>query len=367
MKNLKALFCAGIVALMATACTDQTSFDIKDVPGRAVIKGTVLYNQGTELVDGKFVYDYKPAAHLPVYITVQNADYDSSLKGITELTTVTDAQGNYSIEVPAPEKDVTVNIRTADFEGVHSFIDIKNGETYEKQEAVVYRGIATKSVRSHSIVFCDMECAVTSTKDEFVGFTEYAAVSGQIGRNAEYYVAPQPLYNETTGQLEGYRNATLYNVWQPAPNVDLILTITYDGVSTPVTYNATTNSNGEFTLQVPVQEFPTSFSYTVEALTCDGTFTHYEPVTKSFSNGDAAGTYTDYTPTTLRGWYEPLYTSNGTLSYPTSNVARSFRAKVLVFNATSDDLGESTYNPYAFVTSDRWLADLLESLQEEEE
>lgn len=364
------LLCAALAALTLVGCSDdQTTFNISKVPGHATVKGTIVFNQGTQIVDGKFVYDYKPAANLPVYVTVNNSSYSDALEGTTILTTYTDENGAYSIDIPASESSMEITIRTADFEGVHTFVEVQNGKPYQKQENVIYRGYGQETIRDHAIRFCDIECTVNDTEEEFKGFTQYATLTGTIGKNAEYYVPAQRVYDEETSSFIGYKNATVYNVWEPASTVDLIIKVSYPNSSKTVTYNATTAANGSFSLQVPVSGFPAEFSYQVEALSYDGTYTHYEPIEKEYTLPgweERTFTYVDYQAKTIKGWYEQMYGISGRENYPTSSVVRTFSSKTLVFNATPEALDGSTYNPNAFGQSTMWLSELLEMLAEQE-
>ena len=75
MKNLKTLSVMALTAAIMTGCSEeQTAFDINNVPGSATIQGTIVYNEGTTIENGRFAYDYRPAANLPVIVIVNNND-----------------------------------------------------------------------------------------------------------------------------------------------------------------------------------------------------------------------------------------------------------------------------------------------------
>lgn len=366
---------AALTALMFAACSDeQTSFNVENVPGRATIQGTVVYNQGVDLVNGKFVYNYAPVANIPVYVTIQNNSYDKSgnLSGTSVFTTTTDAEGKYSITIPAPATTTTVTVTTADFEGLYTYIDTENGKTVKKEQNVIYKGsVPYETISDHAIRYCDIECTICDKEQNFQGFTEYATLKGKIGKNVEYVENAQPV-KDGYGYIVSYNSAKRYNVWEPAASVDLIIKITYDGTMASLAYNATTENNGEFTLQVPVSGFPANdISYTVEVMPYDGTFTHYEEVQKVYyPSSDTQNrnpiSYVDYEPQLLKGWYAQQYNVSGTESFPTSTVVRYFEAKTLVFQCTEEELEskQSSYNPYTFNQNNKWLSELLESLND---
>ena len=125
MKHLTKLAFAILTVLTFSACSeDQTAFNIEKVPGRATVQGTITYNEGATVSGGKLSYSYKPAADLKVFITVDNSSYDDNLSGSTVFETTTDANGKYSLEIPVPDYNVNISVRTAQFKGTHSTIKL---------------------------------------------------------------------------------------------------------------------------------------------------------------------------------------------------------------------------------------------------
>lgn len=369
MKSIKTVLAAlGVVALM-TGCSDnQTSFDVEDVPGKALVQGTIVYNQGATLQDNKFVYEYKPAANLEVIITVDNSSYDSNLKGETVFTTTTDENGKYSIEIPAPANECTVDIRTAQFLGTHSTVQRVNNKIEAVEKNVVYWAKGHANVISKGYYYADLECVTFDTETEFSNYTETATLSGVIGRNAEFYIAPERRYNEDN-ELIGIQSASVRNCYVPAPNADLMIQVTYEGKER--TYNATTDSKGEFSINVPVKEFPASFSYTVEIMPqTNATYEHYVAVDKTVEYNEREFTYTDYEVVKMNGWYAQYISGNnnsGVASYPVASVTQSFELKALIFRAQQDVMSENNYYPSQFETSLPWKTEIEEELKEANE
>ena len=129
MKHLTKLAFAILTVLTFSACSeDQTAFNIEKVPGRATVQGTITYNEGATVSGGKLSYSYKPAADLKVFITVDNSSYDDNLSGSTVFETTTDANGKYSLEIPVPDYNVNISVRTAQFKGTHSTVEKVNNK-----------------------------------------------------------------------------------------------------------------------------------------------------------------------------------------------------------------------------------------------
>lgn len=391
MKSKKVLFCAALAALMVTACSDdQTSFNIDKVPGDAVIKGKVAYNTGATLVNNKFEYDYEPCANLPLYFKVRNSNYSGSLDGYSIFTAITDAEGNYQITIPASANAMSVDITSEAFEGVENYIKVVNGKPQQAQRNVVYRvNQKSVSVDDHAIKFTNLLCANVSTEQEFVNYNEHATITGTIGKNSEYYIAPEKVYKEVTtwdkvtqqyiteNVFDKWADARIEKVFVPAASVDLVVSVKYNdpNITSAVEFNVTTNSNGEYTLQVPVQDFPASFSYTIEGFSYSSTFTHYVEDEKEYTmpseDEDAdpiVKHYMDYKPVSINGWYEPVNTFNYNATFPVSSTVVNNMTKLLLFNASPEALDGLVpfYNSSTFKNV-QWLSELLKKLEEEKE
>lgn len=334
MNKLKALSVLAITAAMVSSCSEeQTSFNIDNVPGKATIQGTVVYNEGTSVENGRFVYDYRPAANLPVIVIVDNNDYSDNLTGETVFETVTDENGKYTIEIPAPLHNGIASVRTAEFQGVHNTVIRKNNQLITEETNVVYGVEKNVSIHCQGIVYCDMVCTERSAEDIPTGYVEYAALCGKVGQNYQLLQPTQPIDCFT---------------W--AANADALMTISYEDGS-QFTYNVTTDATGNFTLQVPVKEFPATFHYSIEVLPYEGIFTTY-----AYSNDLA-----DYVSHTLKGYYTQYTGAAGTdgyVSYPVATATKSFEVQAMIFEAAE---GEETYGYYPgnYMQTLPWLGELL--------
>lgn len=356
--------------LMLTSCSeDQSTFDIQKVPGRCVIEGVVKFNEGTTLQDGHFSYTYKPAADLDITIVVNNSEY-GNLEGYSTFTTTTDAEGKYSIELPAPLRNASVEILTADFRGVRTVITQENNQIVSKKEDVIFRGKANATIHSEGIVYANVLCTSCNVNTSIEGLSQLATIKGKIGQGVEYKVAPEKKYilNENEEkEFVGYSNARLSYVFDGA-KADLIVNVNYNGEN--FTYNVTSDSNGEWTLDVPVEMFPASFSYSLTAMPYDANYTHYVPVEKTYTlNSDEEDaplrTYVDYEARSIKGFYSQEFNASFNANFPVSAQVCSSKAKIMVFKGLEgQDLYGYNYDKYD--SNCLWRSELIEQLEQEE-
>ncbi len=369
MKSIKIAAVAMAAAALLAACSEeQSTFNIENVPGRCTLQGKIVYNQGTTYENGKFVYDYKPLANTEVTVTIDNGAF-GSYAGESTFTTTTDEQGFYTIEVPAPKDDASVRVTTPDFITVRKVIKMINNKIQTVEEEVVLRGDKTfYDVHAQGIVLASFACIECNRDENYSGFNEYATISGTIGQNAEYKVNATPIRNEE-GKLTSYLSASRYYVFVPAAGVDLIVTVSYPNEG-DFTYNATTDANGDFKLSIPVEGFPTSFSYSLTMMPYDGKFTHYEAVEREYTVTDYFGneitrTYTDYTARTLTGYYAQEYDASFSANLPVAAQSAQCESKSIIFSPLDNGQDTYGYNKSVFSPGNMWLDELKAMLEEQ--
>lgn len=143
MKNSSFKFATLALALVAlTGCQkEQSSFDIEDVPGEAKIMGTLAYDAGQGYQNGTYTQIIKAAANVRVVAVVDNSTIHATATGKTVYETKTDANGNYTITVPAHYNgEVSVKV-SADpfFDNYSKVIDVENGAPQFETKNVVFK------------------------------------------------------------------------------------------------------------------------------------------------------------------------------------------------------------------------------------
>lgn len=373
MKTIKLAAFAACAVMMLSACSaDESTFNIQNVPGRANISGKIIYNQGTTIENGKFVYDYAPAANVMVFADVNNSSYDNNLTGTTRFTTTTDEEGKYEFEIPATNKDAIVTISTADFVGTQTSIERVGNEIKTINNNGVFAASQTTSYKANGINFCNMVCMFTPEVLNVKGYTQQATFEGTLGKNAEYLTNIQANYEETTNEdgsvtktFTGFTDPKVYNVFVPAPNLDLIIKVNYsNGLS--INLNSTTDQNGKFSIGIPVQQFPANITYSIEAMPFKGSFVHYvrddEESYKAIPDAinedgtPAMYSYYNYHPVNLDGYYIQKFDATGNLNFPMAGVSlipyQETFGKIMIFNAFTANQDVYGYNPGSILPSE---------------
>ena len=348
MKHFTKLAFAILTVLTFSACSeDQTAFDIEKVPGRATVQGTVTYNEGATVSGGKLSYSYKPAADLKVFITVSNSSFDDNLAGTTVFETTTDANGKYSLEIPVPDYSVNISVRTAQFKGTHSTVEKVNNKVTNVSKNVVYGGRSSVELISSGYAYCDMVCTPTSYGENLPAtFGETVTLKGRVGQNTIVYT---PI--ELIEYYPGYQDARITKYFISAGGIDLIIKVNYNGESFAL--NATTNSQGEYSILIPVTEFPASFDYEIEALPKVGKFTQYYSYRKGINTEYNTFDVTDYMNVQLNGWYGQSNNINRNATASVANDLKIAPDLYMIFEPYADQETHD-YSGYSFEGSN-WL------------
>ncbi|MEA4986039.1 hypothetical protein SDC9_27783 [bioreactor metagenome] len=113
MKLKKHVILALVAGLFVWAgCTDKMQSELSMVEveknaGSATIQGQVSYNAGTTGEEGSFVTDnVLPAAEVDVVVSVNYKAYSNGSQGKKQFIAKTDANGNYSIQLPVGSKPI---------------------------------------------------------------------------------------------------------------------------------------------------------------------------------------------------------------------------------------------------------------------
>lgn len=361
MKHFQKMLYAAAAALMLASCSeDQTEFNIDEVPGRAKIQGTIVYNEGTTIENGRFTYNYKPLASAEVILEISNTYYNPNSygQGMTVFTTKTDANGNYTFDVPATNNSGTGTISIRPFAGTTTTVKNVDQKPQAVKEQVIFRASRSVIIQNRGLEIENFECAAYPVGSVPESFTKSVSFKTVIGQNMEYKTPITPRYNNNN-VISGYADAKISNVWQPASNVDFIIEASCAGAN--ITLNGTTNANGECTLQVPVDKLPASISYRVTPVSYLGKFTHYvrgeKPVERVLPSGTKVEVY-DYEAVTLDGWYQSTGDVTGSATYEFANFVQKAECKGMLFHVLpgTEDKG---YTSYGWSSTTPWLADFL--------
>lgn len=166
LNNLKSLAVIAIATMAFTSCSkEQTSLSIDDIQGKARIKGTLTYSEGTEYKNGESNKIIKAATNTTIWVKISNASLspNGQIPGYTTFETVTDAKGEYEIEVPVSESIYGTEIRMQPQPFIGKYKKISNDNwnynrpTYETIEGVFETDEISFNARPNQIIFKDIE------------------------------------------------------------------------------------------------------------------------------------------------------------------------------------------------------------------
>ena len=158
LNGFKTLIAVVIATLAFTSCSEeQTSLSIDDIPGKAKIIGSFIYNDGQRASSSSTSNTDKPVANQTVHVKISNASISPNHTGYgyTTFETTTDANGEYEIEIPAVETGVTVIIQGAPFIGKKystSGNTITGGTAITTKDGVYEATPITKTAKPNDII-----------------------------------------------------------------------------------------------------------------------------------------------------------------------------------------------------------------------
>lgn len=118
----KFLSVIAIVTLLAGCAKEQSSFKIEDIQGSAIIKGKFQYNAGYgyDYDENKVITsDTRPLANHVVYAEITNSSLRYGAEGVTILQVSTDANGNYTLYIPATYEGTDVKVYPKTFTTIY--------------------------------------------------------------------------------------------------------------------------------------------------------------------------------------------------------------------------------------------------------
>lgn len=122
--KIKLFIAATFVAILGTSCSeDQTSMNIEDIPGQAVVSGYLTSDAGTEYVDNKSQAKIIITANQKVLISVDNSTLVPNAQGVTTYEVTTDSQGKFSQTVPVTS-NTQITITPAPYESKSYYVEL---------------------------------------------------------------------------------------------------------------------------------------------------------------------------------------------------------------------------------------------------
>lgn len=242
MKNLnKFLSVVALAAMLFVGCAkEQSSFNVEDIPGKATIMGSYHYNAGQDYSFGEYIQLIKPLANHTVYAQVYNSSIKDNSKGYTVYETVTDADGNFTLTVPATLDGVKVDVYPKPFIGKHGVVvGVEYGDPVIENKDVVYTATTKTylSMKSNDIEFYDGLCNIKSERNDADDYP-YAWTFTVSVREGSY----EKSYNSETYDYE------VKKYWASKSGIDV------KAVVDNLTYYATTNNNGVAKFVIPAKE-----------------------------------------------------------------------------------------------------------------
>lgn len=231
----KFLLCASLLGLLFTSCEKKESeLNLEDIQGKAVIEGTLSYNQGKRLANGVVVECQSPLSNATVVVSVPYSEYQASSQGEKKYEAVTDSEGKYSIEIPVGLKEMTVTVGAKSFKDTYYTYDILDGE---KEVNALYEAVpASVQVKAGDIKWED----VIMKADQATNFdrTTKVSVKGTIYKEAEI-----PVYSDA-GVMQRVNKGQ-----KEAESVNAIVKFYVQGSDESISYIVKTNAQGEYSVK----------------------------------------------------------------------------------------------------------------------
>lgn len=277
---MKKKFCllAALAAVVLVGCKkEQSELDFGNIKDVATVTGRVTYSLGQDTLSNDYVAEViKPAMGRKVYIDVPKTAYQAGAQGNKIFEGVVDSTGYFSIEVPVKSDGIAgATLRYEEFTAERA--------TYLKMED----GKPVFEVR-----MCKFE-----TPAAIAALPTLMPGANKIGEEKdlryEYTIVDMKDYGEKaifSGTLMlPYEVSFRTGAYKKAANCKVEITI-QDGEdiaevgpasAQKFTYGTTTNTNGEFSVNLPIKNLRQGFQI-VDAVvvpTAEAAFTHYVDIT----------------------------------------------------------------------------------------
>lgn len=264
--------------------TEQDLTPDGTVEGQARIMGTLTYNAGQVWSAGEgFTEQILPAAKVQIVVNDNGKEY----------SVITDENGHYDITIPVNTSySHNVTLTPQSFMGTYSELkDVENGEyifdtkdcvySHNSQSVTINKG----AIKTQDFVYSKTTINAEKTLDKRLPLK--IKVGMGVPSGIEYYMNRSYYGTEKIGD-ETYKvyKATEYNsvdeyegVIKAAKGIDVVITVTYpDGFGTRK-YGATTDSNGNISIDIPAFEdvWNTTIQIEAQGFVYEDSFKYYLP------------------------------------------------------------------------------------------
>lgn len=251
MKKTRLFLGAALAAVLClwTGCREEQSEMTLDViEGRATIQGKVMYDQGARQVEDAMLVGVNmvPASGVTVTIKVPYDAYKSGSDGEKLYTTTTDANGNYSISIPATSTVAQATIDVLPFYATYGTLN--NDGTITTTDNVLFNNTtittgASISIEQGDIQIANIEVNPTLTTDQ-PERNQTITIKGKVTYLGEVRVE--------SNDSERYKSDTIANTNYP---VRIILScLDLNNEQPDIIYNLTTDNSGRYNLTAQFYE-----------------------------------------------------------------------------------------------------------------
>ena len=238
------------------------------VEGQARIMGTLTYKAGQAWSAGEgFTEQILPAAKVQIVVADNGKEY----------SVITDENGHYDITIPVKGSQ-TVTLTPQSFMGTYSELkDVENGEYIFDTKDCVYSldpqkvTIDKGAIKTQDFVYSKTTINTEKTLDKRLPLK--IKVGMGVPSGIKYKQIPTPYGDEKIGdetyevfKVKEYPTVVKYEgVIKAAKGIDVVITVNYpDGFGTRK-YGATTDSNGNISIDIPASEDVWNTTINVEA------------------------------------------------------------------------------------------------------
>ena len=283
MKKKLCLLAALATVLLVGCKKEQSELDFSKIENTAIVSGYVTYSLGQDTLSNDYVADViVPATGKTIYIDVPKSAYSAGATGTKIFSAVVDTTGYFSIEVPVKSDGISgATLRYEEFTAERA--------TYLKME----NGKPVFEVRMYKF---ETPAALTSLPTLLPGANK---IGEEKDLRYEYTVIDMKDYAETAvlsgSLLLPVETAFYTGAYKDAADCKVEVSIidgedAEEGNMTVFTYGTTTNSKGEFSINLPIKNQRKGFQVKDFVVVPMGetAFTHYINITGKTMKLDGA-------------------------------------------------------------------------------